>query len=205
MPKLVNDITPASPDARDALLRAGAALFAQHGYSATGVQQITDAAGVNKAMLYYYFGSKEGLYDLLIAEGIAAVEAAVGEAESGAGPIAERLQRFIAHYLSIVVEHPAVARILFREVMAGGERARQTVLDHFSNSLQRLAALLASAQRAGELHTRDAGLDAYSLFGMATMFIASHFVAGRPLDSQRFAAHIVDLFLHGAGRDEHTA
>lgn len=43
------------------ILQAAAKLFAQKGYEATSTREIMEAAGVTKPMLYYYFGSKEGL------------------------------------------------------------------------------------------------------------------------------------------------
>ena len=46
---------------RERILRAGQQLFAQHGYSTTGVRQVAAEAGVNSALVRRYFGSKEGL------------------------------------------------------------------------------------------------------------------------------------------------
>lgn len=46
---------------RVAILRAGQKLFAQKGYSTTGVREIAALAGVNPALVGRYFGSKEGL------------------------------------------------------------------------------------------------------------------------------------------------
>lgn len=192
------EISQLSPDARQTLMHAAAALFAQQGYSATGVQQITDAAGINKAMLYYYFGSKEQLYDQLVGEGIRAVEQAVSAAEAGGGALRDRLTHFLTDYITIVLQTPDLARILFREIMGGGERDRQTIVDHFSGNFRRLAAVLSAAADAGELRRMDPLYLAYSLFGMATIFIASHFVAGRTLDVPAIVNHVVELFLHGA-------
>lgn len=186
-------------EARQALLNAAVQLFAEQGYSATGVQQITDVAGVNKAMLYYYFASKDGVYDLLVADGIRAVEEAVKAAEVvGLFSIQERLRRFVCQYLTAVVDNPGLARILFREVMGGGERHRVGVVEHFSQSIHRLALLCEQAREDGELRCLDASLLAYSFFGMATMFIASHFVTGRVIDATSLTEHIVELFFHGA-------
>lgn len=47
---------------RQRLLQAASELFAQKGYAATTVREIVAAAGVTKPVVYYYFGSKEGLY-----------------------------------------------------------------------------------------------------------------------------------------------
>ena len=43
------------------ILQVAVCLFAQKGYEATSTREIVEAAGVTKPMLYYYFGSKEGL------------------------------------------------------------------------------------------------------------------------------------------------
>jgi AcrR family transcriptional regulator len=48
---------------RQALLDAARQLFASAGYDATTVRAIADRAGVNQALLFRYFGSKEGLFD----------------------------------------------------------------------------------------------------------------------------------------------
>jgi AcrR family transcriptional regulator len=47
---------------RDALLRAGGALFDERGYDAATVRDIGDRAGVDPALIARYFGGKEGLY-----------------------------------------------------------------------------------------------------------------------------------------------
>ncbi|MCK9169957.1 MAG: TetR/AcrR family transcriptional regulator [Treponema sp.] len=38
-------------------------LFSAHGYDGTGIQDITAAAGITKPTLYYFFGSKDGLFE----------------------------------------------------------------------------------------------------------------------------------------------
>src|ERR671937_2389293 len=47
---------------RDALLTAGAELFAERGYDGVPVAAIAHKAGVNKAMVSYHFGGKRKLY-----------------------------------------------------------------------------------------------------------------------------------------------
>ncbi len=189
-------------DARRRLLEAGARIFASHGYSGTGVQQITDAAGANKAMLFYYFHTKDGIYDELLAEGITMLEEAVLKAETPAdAPLAHRLRAFVGGMLNIVVEKPELARMLYREVTGGGESNRPAVVEHLSDCIQRLTIVLYAAMRADELAPDDPVLAAYSLFGMPVMFISSHFITGRPLEVPGLVEHIVKLFLEGLGRE----
>ena len=47
---------------RDRLLRAGLALFAQHGFAKTSTREIAESAQTNVAAISYYFGDKAGLY-----------------------------------------------------------------------------------------------------------------------------------------------
>lgn len=49
-------------DPRERLLDVAEPLFAEHGYNGTSVRVVASAAGVNQALIAYYFGSKEGLY-----------------------------------------------------------------------------------------------------------------------------------------------
>lgn len=190
------------PDVRDELLKASAKLFAERGYQATGVQDIADAAGVNKAMLYYYFSSKDGLYDQLVAQGITAIAGAVGAAKEPGLALPERIQRLISSYLSVVVERPEIARIIYREALGAGERARPVVVEHFTQTIGQVAILLEKAKAEGVMLTGDTTLAAYSLFGMANMFISSHFVTGRALDIPALTRHITELFLHGISGGE---
>lgn len=51
---------------RTAILEAATQLFAAQGFSATGLQQVADAAGVARATPSYFFGSKEGLWKAVL-------------------------------------------------------------------------------------------------------------------------------------------
>jgi TetR/AcrR family transcriptional regulator len=66
-----NPQTPRSPEARDRILDAALTEFSAHGLAGARTERIASAAGVNKALLYYYFESKEKLY-------LAALEVSAG-------------------------------------------------------------------------------------------------------------------------------
>lgn len=62
MTQTIDNAVQESPDVRERLLAEALRLFTSRGYAATTVREIVEAAGVTKPVLYYYFGSKEGLY-----------------------------------------------------------------------------------------------------------------------------------------------
>jgi TetR/AcrR family transcriptional regulator len=55
-------------DTRSVITEAALALFSRRGYESTGIQEVVDAAGITKPTLYYYFGSKQGLLEAVVAE-----------------------------------------------------------------------------------------------------------------------------------------
>lgn len=58
MPQDIND----NPNARERILSAAQAIFLQNGFDGASIRELTEAAGVNVALVNYYFGSKRNLY-----------------------------------------------------------------------------------------------------------------------------------------------
>ncbi|SHF43965.1 TetR/AcrR family transcriptional regulator [Streptoalloteichus hindustanus] len=75
---------------RAALLEAAAGLFAEQGYERTTVREVAARAGVNQALLFRYFGSKEELFAEVLA---------VQSDELLAGPVETLLERVLADLL----------------------------------------------------------------------------------------------------------
>jgi AcrR family transcriptional regulator len=59
------------------ILDAAAEEFARHGIAGARIERITEAARTNKAQLYSYFGSKDGLFDAVITESVDRITSAV--------------------------------------------------------------------------------------------------------------------------------
>ena len=59
---------PAGHAGREQILEAAISQFGEHGYQATTIRKIGDAAGVNAKLVHYYFGTKEDLFTTAIAE-----------------------------------------------------------------------------------------------------------------------------------------
>jgi len=82
---------------RGRILSAAVDQFAEHGLSGARTEAIAEAAGVNKALLYYYFKSKDALYNAaleLVADDVRLSNMAVLESDGSAG------QRFLVTVLS---------------------------------------------------------------------------------------------------------
>jgi AcrR family transcriptional regulator len=109
------------------MLEMAGRIFAARGFHEASMDEIAEAAGVSKPMLYNYFGSKEGLYfayvELSYQELITAIDEAV--AGAGDGP-ARMLQAGAIAYYTYVGQHRDAFYVLFREMGdPGGAISRQ--------------------------------------------------------------------------------
>jgi len=109
------------------MLQVAGRVFAAHGFHEASMDEIAEAAGVSKPMLYSYFGSKEGLYFAYINSAYGELIGGIDEAVAAAGPDPEeRLRLGTLAYYRYVGDHRDSFRILFREIGdPGGEVAGQ--------------------------------------------------------------------------------
>src|ERR1700747_2614420 len=102
---------------RERLLHAARELFLRYGYRAVSSRQIGAAAGVNFAMIRYYFGGKPGLYREIL-QGLMPAQLAGLESwgESGGG----RLEDILANIVRLWAANPWIAGFVLREVLLPG-------------------------------------------------------------------------------------
>src|SRR5262245_35858219 len=88
---------PANPETRSRLLEKGGALISSRGFNATGVQEITAAAGVPKGSFYNYFDSKEAFAVEVLSEYWDSVVELYGPLRTGKNTSAiSRISRYFA-------------------------------------------------------------------------------------------------------------
>ena len=120
----------------DRILAAATDEFAANGFYGARTQAIADAAGVNKAMLHYYFRSKENLYGQVIKAAMKRILTQVGEAWLGKAPLNTRLHQVVDSYMDNYELNPGFLKIILREVVDGGERFRKIFRELKESDLQ---------------------------------------------------------------------
>lgn len=108
-------------DSKAQIFTAAAAEFAEHGYPGAGVDRIAARARVNKAMLYYHFGSKADLYRAVLHDMFLPLSARVREIADGPGEAAQKVDRWVATIVAEATARPHFPPIMLRELAAGGD------------------------------------------------------------------------------------
>jgi TetR/AcrR family transcriptional regulator len=107
-------------DTRGRILQAAIDEFARCGYDAAGVDRIARRARVNKALIYYYFSNKLGLYHEILHQAVAGLVAALREAVEGPGDAAAKLDRYVAALVEYLDAKRHLPPIMLRELADGG-------------------------------------------------------------------------------------
>lgn len=136
---------------RRLLLESATAEFSASGPDGARVDRIAAQAGVNKERIYQYFGSKDALFDAVIAHALGAVTADVPL--SGSGP--EAIGDYAAALLERIVAHPELGRLIAWEGLVRGTEveAREERWRHCQDKITAVEAALpgVSARQAGHL------------------------------------------------------
>ncbi|MFW5875874.1 MAG: TetR/AcrR family transcriptional regulator [Myxococcota bacterium] len=113
------------PETGERILEAAEHLFAERGFDGVSARDIAEAAGVNKALVFYHHGSKAELFDRILDGYYEAHARALTEGASGRGPLPERLHRLVDTYLDFMEEHSRYARLVQMELATTSERLPQ--------------------------------------------------------------------------------
>jgi AcrR family transcriptional regulator len=102
-------------DPKQRILDAGTRVFARKGYSGTGVREIAAEAGVNLAMVSYYFGGKSGLLEAILSGFFEKVGVTVKAVTNETGPPEELLRKLIHTMLRMVRGNTETFRVVLTE------------------------------------------------------------------------------------------
>jgi len=121
--------SPGYDDQREMILDHAAQLFANRGYSATSMNQVAEACGFSKALLYHYYRDKYSLLVSIAENHVSRLEDLVADVEGQKLPpeakLRELIRRFVEEYAGAKHAH----RVLTEDVKFMEDADRQRVLE----------------------------------------------------------------------------
>src|SRR5688500_8026293 len=143
---------PPDTDSRTAILDAAERLFAERGYAATTIKQIGSDAGVNSALLYYYFADKERLYRAVLERLLATLMARGGQVFSAARSPEDAIRGLVGVQGELLVSRPHVSRLIARELVDhNAEHVTGQFAQLAAGIFRQLCELIEDGQRGGLL------------------------------------------------------
>jgi len=106
----------------DAILTAARKVFSAHGLQGARMQDIADEAGINKALLHYYFRSKEKLFEIIFQEAFSKFAGSAAEMMTSEAPLFEKIDAFIDKYIDILLNNLFLPGFVIAEINNKPER-----------------------------------------------------------------------------------
>ncbi|HNG89398.1 MAG TPA: TetR/AcrR family transcriptional regulator [Saprospiraceae bacterium] len=103
-------------------------IFLQKGMDGAKMQEIADRAGINKALLHYYYRSKEKLYEAVARAILSKAVPAVRQIIENEQPLEEKIPRFIDFYITLISRNTFIPLFIITEVNKHPERFFDHVL-----------------------------------------------------------------------------
>ncbi len=146
-------------EARAAILDAALREFAQEGLAGARTEAIARAAGVNKALLYYYYDDKESLYGAVLDKVFSGLAEKVNAVLDRDLPPREKVLAWVGVHFDYVASSRLYPRVVQREMMRagrGGSPHMRRLAERYLRPLQmRLLALIREGMASGEFREID--------------------------------------------------
>jgi TetR/AcrR family transcriptional regulator len=164
-------------ETRREILDAAIQEFASEGVAGARTDSIALAAGVNKALLYYYFGDKEALYAAALDAVFSGLMSELHAVLQGPLPAGEKILHYAMSHFDYIAAHREYGRLLQHEMMRAqtgrSEHMQHMVQRYFRPLLMELTQLLTSGADAGQFRRVDPIQFIVSLTGINVFYFIS--------------------------------
>jgi TetR/AcrR family transcriptional regulator len=182
------------------ILAAAAVEFSSRGYAGARVDHIARRARVNKAMLYYHFGSKQGLYRTLLRDTFGRIAAQLSAIAASGRPPDEMLEAAVTAIATFIEVHAFFPSIMLREVADRGQHLDAATLEALASVPQAFASILKAGIHEGAFRRMHPIAAYFTVIAPILMFVASS-----PVRRQLSARHVADVLGPAIERDTFLA
>lgn len=142
--------------AEEKIKAAAKKLFTQKGFAATRTRDIAEEAGINLALLNYYFRSKEKLYDIILLENfrhfIQGISMNVYDEKAG---ITEKLEKIVVAYIDFLTLNPDLPLFILNELTGNPSKIAAQINDDVGPMRSHLLQELRDAAKDGRIQPID--------------------------------------------------
>lgn len=197
-------------ETENAIFKAALEVFSRKGKDGARMQEIADRAGINKAMLHYYFRSKDQLYESVFAHVLTHFFSVLQKVMARPVPFMDALTETVEVYMDMHAANPEVARLMILENLNGAPVARSILSRRMADGKQPgphiLLERIRNAVEAGDIRVVEPIQLMISVLGMTVMFFISQptiaaLEPGIEKDPAAFLAkrkqHIIEVLRHG--------
>lgn len=185
------------------IIEAAVPLFATKGLAAVSVKELADAAGVNIALISYYFGGKDNLYAFILEKQLTFLSDAIDIISKEEISPVMKIRRFADTLLAAYRQSPHIDRLFFMEILNPTKYFDSLVKTAAASLHLFLQNCIKEAMAQGEfrpdIEPQMAAMSFMKILNVS--FTTQHFCKELLPDSKDIAAeymaHALEIYLHG--------
>ena len=182
---------------REEILAVAMRMFIQQGYHGLAMRQISEAVGVSKAALYYYFKDKEELFLAILNSYLNDMGSSIDAIRAKSGSSADQITQFVESVLRQPAEQRALTRLASQEMgqLSAASRKKFDKLYH-EKFIGKLTAILQEGMDRGEFQSLNAEIATWSLLGIMYPYFYPALCGEKPIPAGTIQ-EIVRIYLNG--------
>ena len=153
------------------IFEASMKLFADKGYDATSIEEITDTVGVAKGTLYYHFSSKEEIFNFLIEEGVKLLKNSISIKTAKMPNSLDKIRAIVLIQIKILFKYENFMTIILSQIWGNDERSKMCKNYEFEY-IQLIEDIVKQGIKKKEIIDKDPDVIASGIFG----FTCSSFI-----------------------------
>lgn len=136
------------------ILEVATKVFYQKGLAGARMQEIADLSGINKAMLHYYYRTKEQLFDKVFQKTLELYISSIAKLLQGELPLKEKLWHFIDEVMDLLEKYPYIPVFIIHELNQNPTRLAELFLQHHPVNFEEFKKEVAREARIGNIKKR---------------------------------------------------
>jgi len=134
---------------KDLIMNSAEDLFANQGFAAASVRQIADTAGVNSALIHYYFGNKKKLLQQVMQRAFTPLRKGIASLSESNSTSIQEISRL---FQKMATKNPNLPKLMVREVFLPGGEMREFFIENMAPQLGgAIPTILSGEKEAGRL------------------------------------------------------
>lgn len=133
------------------ILEAAKQVFMEKGIDGARMQDIADKAGINKALLHYYFRSKEKLFEMIFMEEARKFMPKVTSIMTSELTLFEKVEKFVGEYIDTLLQNPLLPIFILNEINRNPKEAIKKIFGNQRPPIDKVDELITKLVKKGEI------------------------------------------------------
>lgn len=171
-------------------------LFAEKGYDATSIEEITATVGVAKGTLYYHFSSKEEIFNFLVEEGMKLLKNSIEIKTSKFDNSIDKLKAIILIEIKVLAKYENLITIILNQFW-GTEARNLSCQKYVLDYTQTIEEIINAGIEKGEIKNINPHILASTIFSLTYSILVYKIKSGKPINVQELYNEYQNIIVNG--------